>query len=78
MTTSPCCGKVLLRLPSVPSEEAWACSGCGHQYYRQTWADMETPDAKEIYHYHWAKIKTFATCGVKVQGEKVSGAACTS
>lgn len=47
----------MLRLPSVPSVEVWACAKCGHRYYNGTWADAETPDDDETYKYHWRKVK---------------------
>lgn len=71
MTISPCCNSPLVRMPSVPSEEVWVCARCGHRFLNETWADAESPDAKEIYHYHWAKIKTFAARGAPMPSKKL-------
>ncbi len=71
MPISPCCNGPMLRIPSVPSQEVWACARCGHRYFNNTWADAEYADDAETYREHWQKIKGAATRRAAVQSQKL-------
>ena len=53
---SPCCQAPMLRVPSLPSVEAFACTNCGMRYERGSWAEDIWDDSEE-FKRHLAKIK---------------------
>lgn len=78
MPISPCCNGPMLKLPSVPSQEVWACARCGHRYLNNTWADAEITEDAETYRYHWNKIKNHAACRLALQKRKLQRENCAS
>jgi hypothetical protein len=76
MPLSPCCNGPMMRVPSVPSQEVWACCRCGHRYLNNTWADAEYGDDNETYREHWQKIKGAASRRAAVLKNRVQGKTC--
>lgn len=69
MDRSPCCYSAMIRVPSLPSAESYACTNYGMVYERETWA-CEDNDETETYRIHLRKVKSSRSWAKNIQSEK--------
>lgn len=65
---SPCCYSAMVRVPSLPSAEVFACTACGMTFERETWA-CEDNDETEEYRQHIRKIKSSRSWSKNIQAK---------